>query len=62
MAANPTLFSSVSDFLNPPSWVQEKIIEFVDGLEGKFKALDHPPTHFIKVERAYILSEEQIRY
>ena len=60
IAADPTLFSSTSDFLNPPPWVRQKINEFIDGLEGKFKDLEHPPAAFIKVESMYILSELQI--
>ena len=62
MAANHSLLSSDSDFLNPPPWVYEKTAEFVDGLERKFRVLDYPPTRFIKVESMYILSEQQIRH
>jgi hypothetical protein len=57
MAANLTLLSSSSDFVDPPPWVQQKVTEFVDELERKFKSLEHPPADVIKVESTYILSE-----
>jgi hypothetical protein len=60
MAANSTLLSSETDFLNPPPWVRQKINEFVDDLERKLKDLEHPPGAFIRVESMCILSEEQI--
>ena len=48
---------SPSDFIHPPPEVEQKVEEFINGLETQFRKQQFPPTAFIRVGSTYILSE-----
>ena len=48
---------SPSDFIHPPPEVEEKVAEFINGLETHFRKEQYPPATFIRVGSMYILSE-----
>jgi hypothetical protein len=47
---------SRSDYLHPPQEVEDKMAEFIDGLERKFRNQLHPPAAFVSVGSMHILS------
>jgi hypothetical protein len=50
---------SQSDFLDCVPKVEQKVAEFVNGLETQFQDHQHPPAGFIRVRSMYTLSEPQ---
>ena len=47
---------SRSDYLHPPPEVEEKVAEFIDGLEAQFREQPYPPVAFVRVGSTYNLS------
>jgi hypothetical protein len=49
--------SEPSDFLTRAPEVEQKVAEFVNGLETQFRNQRYPPAGFLRVGSMYILSE-----
>jgi hypothetical protein len=47
--------SGPEDFLHPPPEVEQKVTEFMNRIETRFRNEPYPPVAFIKVGSTYIL-------